>query len=86
MVLSPQNPVIKEIFDALGLKNVVEFSLRMAVNEVVTVNVKYFPEVDGLKQLPAVLAEYELVPKRTIETTSLGSTQGVHPGHWKRGG
>lgn len=64
MAIASVNPLCIAICDALGLKNVVEFNLRMAVNEVVTVNVRYFPEIDGLRQLPAILAEYELVPKK----------------------
>jgi hypothetical protein len=67
MTTAPLNPVVRQILDSLGLKNVVEFNLRMAINEVVTVNVKYFPEVDEIKQLPAILAEYELVLKKGLD-------------------
>ena len=61
------NPVIKEILDALGLKNVTKFEMKMEVNSIVAVNVTYFPEEDGLKQFPAILTKYELIDKREAE-------------------
>jgi hypothetical protein len=50
----------REICDALGLKNVVKLDLHFTVHEVAVAEVTFFPEVDGVQQLPAILKRYEL--------------------------
>jgi hypothetical protein len=55
------NSVGAEICDALGLKNVKSFELRMAVGEVATIRVEYFPDLDELKQLQVIIPKVELV-------------------------
>lgn len=52
-----------EISEALGLKNVQALDLHVAIGEIVTVTVKYYPEVDGVMQFPAILKQYELKEK-----------------------
>jgi hypothetical protein len=63
MPVSPVNPVCKEIVDALGLKNVRSLEIKMGSERLVSVDVTYFPEIDGVKQFPAILAKYKLVPR-----------------------
>ena len=63
MTVITTNPVVKEILDVLGLKNVTKFEMNMEVGSIVSVNVTYFPEIDLIKQLPAILAKYQLVPR-----------------------
>ena len=58
--IAGSHKVCKEISDALGLKNVRKLDLHMACGEVVTITAEFFPEVDGVKQLPAILKTYEL--------------------------
>jgi hypothetical protein len=55
------NKLCVEIIDALGLKNVRRLDLHMDVGEMVTVTAECFPEVDGMKRLPAILRKFELV-------------------------
>lgn len=52
-----------QICDALGLKHVVRFDLHMAVDEVVTAKVEYYPEKDGVTKLHTILREFVLVRK-----------------------
>jgi len=65
-----------DICKSLGLKNVKKFDLHMAVDEIVTVTVEFYPEVDGVLQLPAILKKFELIEKidseKIEETTSIG--------------
>lgn len=63
MAIATTNPVIGEILAALGLKNVTRLEMKMEIDRIVAVNVTYYPEVDGMKQLPAILAKYKLVPR-----------------------
>lgn len=63
-VKSGVDPVVLELAKALGLpKHTRSFEVRCAVDEVVTVKCEYFPEIDGVRDVVAVLAEYELWPK-----------------------
>lgn len=52
-----------QICDALGLKHVVRFDLHMALNEVVTANVEYYPEKDGITELHTIFRQFVLVRK-----------------------
>ncbi|MFH2075681.1 MAG: hypothetical protein ABIJ57_10110 [Pseudomonadota bacterium] len=61
----------KEIADALGLKHVRGLDFHMRYGSVATVKVEYSPEVDGVKQFPAILKEFELVKKKQIGKVSL---------------
>lgn len=73
-MFTTNDKLVKEILDALGLKNVVSLDLHFAVNEVVTAGVKYFPERGNLKTLPLLLKKFELIEKKEIppETTVIG--------------
>ena len=51
-----------EICDALGLKHVKRLDIHIAKNEIFTVVAEIYPEIDGVKQLPAILKKFELVP------------------------
>lgn len=67
MAIAPVNPACKEICDALGLKHVRKLEMRMGTESVVSVDVTYFTEIDGVKQFPAILAKYKLVPREDGE-------------------
>ena len=67
MGIATHNPVCKEICDALGLKNARKFVLTMEIDSIVTVDVEYFPEIDGMKQIRRSLAKYKLVPREEGE-------------------
>jgi hypothetical protein len=67
MAVSPVHPVCKEIVDALGLKHVRRLEIKMDLKDVVAVDVTYLPEIDGVKQFPAILAKYKLVPREEGE-------------------
>jgi hypothetical protein len=59
--LAPGNKVGSEICDALGLKHCKVLDIHIAYNEIVTVTAKFYPEIDGVKQFPAIFKKYELV-------------------------
>jgi len=65
MAVMSNDEIGKKICDALGLKHarMVDVHIVFAVDEIVTVMVEYYPEKDGILQLPAILKEYELVEK-----------------------
>jgi len=50
-----------EICDALGLKHCSSLDIRIATTEFVTVTAKFNPEIDGVKQFPAILKKFRLV-------------------------
>lgn len=65
----------KEICDALGLKHVKRLVITMGHEEVFTVEAEMYMEIDGVKQLPAIIKHFELVPKVEIEDVSaMGDT------------
>lgn len=69
----------KEICDALGLKHVQKLDLHFEVGHVATVEARFYPEVDGVKQFPAILRKFELVPKPDMEdTTEFGDDWRTH--------
>ncbi len=72
-MLATYDKIVKEILDSLGLKNVVSLDLHFGVGKIVTAEVKYFPERDGIKKLPLLLKKFELVEKKDIppETTAI---------------
>lgn len=49
--------------EAFGIKNVRWFRFEAGVDRITTLNVEFFPEVDGVKALVPVLKRFELVPK-----------------------
>lgn len=53
--------VCKEISDVLGLKHVRKLIIHMEVGKIVTVEAEFYPEVDGIRQLPAILKRFNLV-------------------------
>ena len=54
--------IAKEICDVLGLKHVIILDIHLAVNEMMAVTATFYPEIDGIIQLPAILKKFELVP------------------------
>jgi len=52
----------KKICDALGLKHVKRLDIHMGVNEITTVKVEMSADIEGLKQFPAILKKFQLVP------------------------
>lgn len=62
-VVTGRNPVCGEICDALGLKHVRRFDLHVAIDEIATVIVEYYPEIDGIKQLVPIFKKFTLMLK-----------------------
>jgi hypothetical protein len=61
MKLATGNNLGNEIANALGLKHVRQLDFHMAYDSISTVEVEFYPEIDGVKQFPAILKKYELV-------------------------
>lgn len=64
MAIHTSDLICREVAEALGLQNARRLDLHFAVGEIVTATVEYFPEHDGVKNLPAILARYELVERK----------------------
>ena len=62
-LMSGNHRLAKEICDALGLKHVRKLDIHLACDEIMTATAEFYPEVDGVKQFPAILKKFELVPK-----------------------
>jgi hypothetical protein len=74
MPVPTTNPVIKEMLDALGLEHVTAFEIKFETKSLVAVNVTLFPTIDGLKQFPAILKKYKLVPRdEVVDVSTLGT-------------
>ena len=50
-----------EICEALGLKNVIDFDLKMDVKDGTSITIKYRPDEGDLKKLVPILKKYKLV-------------------------
>jgi len=75
MISVAANKLGKEICDALGLKHVKELSIHIPSDGLFTVEAKIYPTVDGVKQFPAILKKFKLVPvEEEKETTEIGDT------------
>lgn len=57
----------KEICDALGLKHVRKMDIHFECHKTVIVDVEYFPEIDGVKQIAAIFRKFELTEKKEQE-------------------
>ena len=57
----------KEIADALGIKHCRKLDIRMRMDEIVTVEAEFFPEIDGIKQLVPILKRFELVEREPLK-------------------
>ena len=62
MALSGRDNICKEIANALGIKHCRKLDIRMRIDEIVTVEAEFFPEIDGIKQLVPILKKFELCP------------------------
>jgi len=63
----------KEICDAFGLKHVTDLKIHMMAKGIFTLEAKMYMEIDGAKQLPAILKKFELVSVVDLEnTTTIG--------------
>jgi len=71
-LITGNDSICKDICDALGLKNVRKLNLKMSVGEIVTIDVEMYPEIDGVRQLPAILKRFELIEK--IDSVKLANT------------
>ncbi|HUU40865.1 MAG TPA: hypothetical protein VMW42_07990 [Desulfatiglandales bacterium] len=58
---SEAGKLAKEICDALGLKHVQRLDIHMAHDEIFTVTAKFYPEIDGMRQLPAIMKKFRLI-------------------------
>jgi hypothetical protein len=52
--------VVKEICDALGLKNVRSLDLHFRVDEIATAEVTFYPDADDLDRATPLFKRYEL--------------------------
>ena len=52
-----------EIAEALGIKNCVSLQITMAVDSIVTVETKFYPEKEAMQKVAAVLKKYNLCLK-----------------------
>jgi len=75
MAISSSNLICQEICEALGLKHVRRLDIHLAVDEIVTVKAEFYPEKDGVKQFPAILRKFQLVPC-VEDVTCLGDEVG----------
>ena len=64
MALSGRDNVCKEIAEALGIKHCRKLDIRMRMDEIVTIEAEFFPEIDEIKQLVPILKKFELVEKK----------------------
>ena len=53
----------ERIQDALGLHAAIEIHIDLAVGDITTVRVVYYPNTEEVEKLIPILQEYELVPK-----------------------
>ncbi len=73
MPLSSNDLVAVEIIKALGLKNVVDLDLRMHLNEIVEIAVRYFPDRENLEKVVPILKKYKLIPiDGIVDNTVIG--------------
>ncbi len=63
-IITGRDEVCTEICEALGLKHVRKLNLHMGIDEIVTVEAEFYPEIDGVKQLVPILKKFELVEKK----------------------
>ena len=61
MAVSTKDKICGEICDALGLKHVRKLDLHMAIGEIMTCEVEFYPEEDGIKQMIPLLGKFKLV-------------------------
>jgi len=59
-ILSGNDKLCEDICNALGLKHVIILDLHMGINESVTVTAKFYPEIDGIRQLIPIMKKFEL--------------------------
>ena len=68
-----------DICKVLGLQHCTSLDIHIAKDEIVTVTAKFYPDKDGMKQLPLMFQAFELVaisePKEcptAVDTTCIG--------------
>jgi len=54
----------KQVADALGLERPTDIKIHIPLDDVVLVEVKYFPDKEHMDKLIPILAKYNLVPKK----------------------
>ncbi len=62
-LMTGQDDLAKKICDALGLKHVRKLDIHFEKNKITTVEAVFAPEIDGVRQFPAILKKFELVEK-----------------------
>ena len=55
--------ICKDIADAFGIKHCRKLDIHFAYNEIATITAEFYPEIDGVKQFPAILKEFNLIEK-----------------------
>ena len=56
------NKIGAEIEKIFGIKHCKALTIHFSVNEIVTVQAEFYPEIDGIKQALSVIEKYKLVP------------------------
>ena len=69
MLVLGNSDLAKEICDSLGLKNVKTLDIHLGVDDIVEIKAVFYPEIDGIKQFPAILKKYHLTDN--IEDTTV---------------
>ena len=63
-LITGKHEICKQIADSLGIKHCKRLSINFVYNELVKVTAEFYPEIDGVKQFPAILKEFNLVEKK----------------------
>ena len=62
-LITDKNKICKDIADALGIKHCKALDIHFGTGDVATVRAEYYPEIDGVRQFPAILIEFNLIAK-----------------------
>ena len=71
MAIATGPQIGKEIANALGIKHCRKLDIHMRMNELVTVEAEFFPEIDGIKQLVPILKRFELIEKKPLKDIAI---------------
>ena len=64
-IVGPHHPVLKEICEALGLRQVKSLKLIMEACSSVRVETEFYPEDENLEKLVPILKRYNLVEEES---------------------
>jgi hypothetical protein len=58
--VSGRHPAMKELCEALGIKNGISITIKGGVNKMTTVMAEFYPEEEGIRGVTAVMKKYKL--------------------------